>query len=187
MGSSVELAWTAPPAGARELEVLLSVDDGAHFTLRATAEIDGALGHARWRVPALPTAHARLRLRWSDGVSETLAPVSPAFRIVAIPASVPGRDAAPRVAGAVAAAPAWDEADPASAGPPAAGVPGLAADGTLEGGGNGAGADFTAPRAPSARTVEPSFAPRMDVRSGAHAARALAPIAPLQRRSPLRE
>jgi hypothetical protein len=187
VGESVELAWSAPPRGARELEVLLSVDDGAHFTLRATAEIEGALGHARWRVPALPTAHARLRLRWSDGAAETLAPVSPAFRILAVPA----RAAAPATAAteptAATAATAWDEADPASAGPLGAQLPGLAPDGTLQGGGDGAGPDFTTPRAPSACMVEPRLDLGMDVDSGPPAGRTIAPVAPLQRRVPLRE
>src|SRR5262245_32960283 len=63
-GDVVTLAWSGVPDGAREVEVLLSVDGGAHFPLRVTAELDVHRGRAMWRVPNLPAESARLRLRF---------------------------------------------------------------------------------------------------------------------------
>ena len=185
-GECVDLAWSAPPPGARELEVLLSVDDGAHFTLRATAELDGALDHARWRVPNLPTAHARLRLRWSDGAMETLAPASAPFCIEGDPVQAAGAAIAP-VADRGADATVWDEDDPATAGPLAGGLPGLTPDATLGEGVAAPGAEFTPPRPLSARAVEPRIAVRLVGRPAPPAACAAAPTSPPQRRAPLRE
>jgi hypothetical protein len=107
-GETVTLRWPGLPREARELEVLLSIDGGARYTMRASAELDAARSSVRWRVPALATAHARLRLRWGDGGTEQLLPPTPEFRILAEVPACPTP---------VAPAPAWDEDDPASAGP----------------------------------------------------------------------
>jgi hypothetical protein len=115
-GETVTLRWPGLPKEARELVVLLSVDGGANFSLRASAQVDAARASVRWRVPALPTAHARLRLRWGDGRCERLLPPTAEFRILAEAGGGPATAPAPaRVA-------AWDEDDPTTAGPLSAGA-----------------------------------------------------------------
>src|SRR5439155_12272878 len=84
-GDVVALAWSGVPDDAREIEVLLSVDDGAHFPLRVTAELDVRGGRALWRVPNLPVESARLRLRFGTAAGEVEAAPGECFRIVADP------------------------------------------------------------------------------------------------------
>ena len=68
-GEIVPLSWTldASEMGDRdEMELVLSLDDGATFPIRVVARLEAADGGVRWRVPALPTEHARLALRAGD-------------------------------------------------------------------------------------------------------------------------
>jgi hypothetical protein len=174
-GQTVVLAWGNLPPTAREVEVLLSVDGGERFSLRATAEVDRARGHVRWRVPNLPTAHARLRLRWGDGASETLAPPTAEFRILANP-SAPD-----------APAPVWDEDDPRTAGPLHGALPGLGAGQELAAGIDGALPAVTRARPPLPGAPSPdaiAAAPRAPARAGAPAS---PPAARAERRAPQRE
>lgn len=83
-GDTVELSWQ-PPAGARELELLLVPASGSRTLFRVTAEIEPAIRSVRWRVPALPCEGARLLLRWGDAHGEYEGPASTPFRIVARP------------------------------------------------------------------------------------------------------
>jgi len=82
--------WQVPEAVSRdrdEMELVLSLDDGATFPIRLTARIDPESRTARWRVPALPTEHARLALRAGDDddpASEALVAVSDPF-VIATP------------------------------------------------------------------------------------------------------
>jgi hypothetical protein len=174
-GETVVLAWGNLPPAAREVEVLLSVDGGDRFSLRATAEVERARGRVRWRVPNLPTAHARLRLRWGDGASETLAPPTAEFRILADPAA---HDAP---------APVWDEDDPATAGPLHDALPGLGATPELAAGLDGAPPAVTRARPPLPSAPSPdafAAAPCAPARAGTPAS---PPAARAERRAPQRE
>ncbi len=100
-GEVVTLRWSEPVPGIEEFEILLSVDDGRSFPLRVTPELDARAGEYRWRVPDLPTATARLRVRAGNQRGEfECAPGAP-FRIT-------GRDAAARPEVAVHESGWWD-------------------------------------------------------------------------------
>jgi hypothetical protein len=69
-GASVVVRWTLDSAIVErgdEMELLLSLDGGNRFPLRVTARIDPRERAWTWRVPALPTEHARLALRVGRG------------------------------------------------------------------------------------------------------------------------
>ena len=70
-GSTVVAAWTLDPdvlRGLDEAELVLSLDGGVTYAVRLTARIPPGARSTAWRVPALPTEHARLALR--AGVDE---------------------------------------------------------------------------------------------------------------------
>jgi len=90
-GQVVELSWSDVPAGIEELEILLSLDDGRTYGVRVSPELDGRERRYRWRVPNLPAAHARLRLRLGSEHAEIAAEPTPSFRIAgAAGAPAPG-------------------------------------------------------------------------------------------------
>nr|MDQ2970586.1 hypothetical protein [Acidobacteriota bacterium] len=65
-GATVEARWTLSPSDPRvgdEAELLLSLDGGRSFSLRVSREVLPESGRAVWRVPSLPSSHARLALR----------------------------------------------------------------------------------------------------------------------------
>ncbi len=65
-GSTAVAAWTLDPEvlrGLDEAELMLSLDGGATYPVRITARIPPEARSTEWRVPALPTEHARLALR----------------------------------------------------------------------------------------------------------------------------
>ena len=65
-GSTLEARWTLSPSDPRvgdEAELLLSLDGGRSFPLRVSREVLPESGRAVWRVPSLPSSHARLALR----------------------------------------------------------------------------------------------------------------------------
>jgi hypothetical protein len=69
-GTSVTVAWSVaaaavPPTG--EMELLLSLDGGRSFPVRLTRDLDPRTSALLWRVPELPTGHARLALRSGEG------------------------------------------------------------------------------------------------------------------------
>lgn len=88
-GELVPLSWALDRAemGRRdEMELVLSLDDGATFPIRVVARLDAADGGTRWRVPSLPTERARLALRAGrdgEGGTEELVAVSESFAIAA--------------------------------------------------------------------------------------------------------
>jgi hypothetical protein len=82
-GESVELNWGDLPRGAEEMEILLSLDDGAHYTQRVTAEIEPRARHIVWRVPNVASPHARLRIRYGTARREVETAPSAAFEIIA--------------------------------------------------------------------------------------------------------
>jgi len=94
-GAQHDVTWTLEsPAALRpfdEMELMLSLDGGATYPLRVTGSIDPVDRHRAWRVPALPTEHARLILRAGDDEapgSERVVLVSDEF-VIASPPSLP--------------------------------------------------------------------------------------------------
>jgi hypothetical protein len=88
-GEEIELRWSGADPSIDELEILLSVDDGRHFALRVSPELDARAGRYLWRVPNLATANARLRVRFQHGGREIEGGASAAFRITPDPADAP--------------------------------------------------------------------------------------------------
>ncbi len=93
-GDRVTLSWTAPEleAGDDEMELVLSLDGGATYAIRVTGRIPAGSSSWAWRVPLLPTMHARLALRAGrdeDDESERLVLVSRPFAIGATPGAAP--------------------------------------------------------------------------------------------------
>jgi hypothetical protein len=87
-GSVIEASWDSEATleGTDEGELVLSLDGGRSFPVRVTAEIEPGDRRAEWRVPALPTAHARLAIRFGrEGEldAERIANVSAEFEILA--------------------------------------------------------------------------------------------------------
>jgi len=80
-GHSVELRWSALPADAEELEIVLSLDGGRSYHVRVTPELDAREREYRWRVPDLPAARARLMLRIGGEAGERVGALSREFRI----------------------------------------------------------------------------------------------------------
>jgi len=81
-GQIVELSWGELPAGVGELEILLSLDDGRHYAVRVSPELDARERSFRWRVPLLPAARARLRMRLGSARAEIETEPTEPFRIV---------------------------------------------------------------------------------------------------------
>src|SRR5436305_1483801 len=87
-GSTAELEW-APGSGlaglphVEEWEAFLSLDGGATYPLRITPHLDQDPRRVSWQVPAIPTADARLLLRFGDEKRETLVELPERFSIVA--------------------------------------------------------------------------------------------------------
>jgi hypothetical protein len=89
-GSTAELTWAplARLAGVEEWEAFLSLDGGATYPLRITPHLDQDLRSFRWQVPPIPTADARLLLRFGDERRETVVELPQRFSIVASPAAM---------------------------------------------------------------------------------------------------
>ena len=92
-GAPAQVAWRlsgAPEPGLREMELVLSLDGGRTFPIRVTRDLDPTTRSFAWRVPALPTRHARLALRTGRGQepdAENIRLVSEEFAIEADAAS----------------------------------------------------------------------------------------------------
>jgi hypothetical protein len=86
-GATLEARWTLSPCDPRvgdEAELLLSLDGGNSFPLRVSREVLPESGRAVWRVPSLPSSHARLALRTGRGgedESESVALLGAEFEI----------------------------------------------------------------------------------------------------------
>ncbi len=67
-GLSLRVTWDRPVTrtGEGEMELLFSADGGRTFPLRLTRDLSLDTDQFVWRVPALPTSHARLALRAGD-------------------------------------------------------------------------------------------------------------------------
>ena len=80
-GETVQIRWSGVPADAEEIELLLSVDGGRHFSLRLTDELDSGSGSFLWRVPSLLTDSASLAIRVGAHGEETVSAPGPLFRL----------------------------------------------------------------------------------------------------------
>src|ERR1043165_4959627 len=70
-GSTAELEWApnepfADLPQVEEWEAFLSVDGGATYPVRITPHLDQDLRRIQFQVPSLPTADARILLRFGD-------------------------------------------------------------------------------------------------------------------------
>ena len=90
-GEMVALRWGALPAGAEEFEILLSLDDGHTWHVRVTPELDAGATRYLWRVPDLPAARARLRVRFGRGSAEIACEPTALFRIIGAAAAIGDR------------------------------------------------------------------------------------------------
>ncbi len=86
-GANLEASWSigaSELAGKNEMELVLSLDGGATFPVRLTGRIRPGDRLVDWRVPALPTEHARIALRSGsdeEGETESVLFVSEEFSI----------------------------------------------------------------------------------------------------------
>jgi hypothetical protein len=90
-GSRAALAWEPLEPLARlgpieEWEAFLSLDGGRHYTIRLTPHLSRTLHSFAWSVPAVPSADARILLRFGDERRERTWQVGQRFRIEAAPA-----------------------------------------------------------------------------------------------------
>ena len=81
-GQTVVLRWSKLPAEAEELEIVLSLDGGGSYHVRVSPELEAREREYRWRVPDLPTRHARLMLRMGGEEGERAGALSREFLIV---------------------------------------------------------------------------------------------------------
>jgi hypothetical protein len=84
-GDLIELTWGDVLRDVEEMELLLSIDDGRHFPLRISPELEPHSKRYRWRVPNVPTDQARIRVRVRIDEHETWMPVGGRFAITAKP------------------------------------------------------------------------------------------------------
>lgn len=84
-GQRVELHWPTLGVAHQELEIVLSADDGRHYDIRLSPELDAGTTHYLWIVPNLGVTAARIRLRARIGGREVSGPAGHRFSIVANP------------------------------------------------------------------------------------------------------
>ena len=92
-GAIVELRWSSVCGSVErrdldETEIVLSLDGGTTFPIRVSPELKPCASRYLWKVPSLPTTHARVALRGGfegRNPTETVAIVSAEFRILAEP------------------------------------------------------------------------------------------------------
>src|SRR5262245_51416728 len=113
-GATAELEWESElPARVTEWEAFLSFDGGETYPVRITPHLDRDLRRVRWQVPGIPTADARLLLRFGDERRETYRELPQRFSIASAPgtewgfqlasvATAPGEPALPGGPGVVA-------------------------------------------------------------------------------------
>ena len=80
-GEIVEIRWSGVRVDADEIELLLSVDGGRHFSLRLTKELDSDSRSFLWRVPSLVTDNATLAIRMGVNGREITSAPGPLFRL----------------------------------------------------------------------------------------------------------
>jgi len=82
-GDLVEVRWDSVPSGVEEMELLLSLDDGRHFAVRVTAELEAAKLSYSWRVPGFASRGVRLAMRMRLDDREVFGGASASFSIAA--------------------------------------------------------------------------------------------------------
>lgn len=87
-GELMEIRWSSVPPEADEVELLLSVDGGQHFSLRLTEELDADSRSFRWRVPNLIADGATLVLRMGIHGREIESAPGPLFSLRPEPSPV---------------------------------------------------------------------------------------------------
>src|SRR3954469_8939569 len=93
-GSTAELEWAPSGSfpllpGVEEWEAFLSLDGGATYPMRITPHLDQDLRRIRFQVPPIPTADARILLRFGDERRETVVELPERFAITAAPVAAP--------------------------------------------------------------------------------------------------
>src|SRR5206468_13129986 len=84
------------PPDAQEWEAFLSLDGGAHYTIRITPHLDLAVRRVRWVVPNVDAGAARIKIRVGDERRETSFELPEIFAIARDPnAALPPMRAAP--------------------------------------------------------------------------------------------
>jgi len=89
-GSTAEIEWAPLDTfhrlpKAEEWEAFLSLDGGASYPVRITPHLDQDLRRIRFEVPPVPTADARILLRFGDERRETVVELPQRFAIVPSP------------------------------------------------------------------------------------------------------
>jgi hypothetical protein len=77
------VCWADVPDPSKELELLLSLDDGDRFPVRLTDELRPGTRSFTWQVPNLPAARARILVRFEDDGHEEEGEAGPPFTILA--------------------------------------------------------------------------------------------------------
>lgn len=118
-GETASIEWTpgpeiAPLSAFEEWEAFLSVDGGRHYAVRITPHLDRALRRVRFRVPDLPTADARILLRFGDERREVALELPERFSIARAPGA--GLDWAEEAAAPAASLRAGEPARPGEIG-----------------------------------------------------------------------
>src|SRR3954469_24161343 len=93
-GSTAELEWAPSGSfpllpGVEEWEAFLSLDGGATYPMRITPHLDQDLRRIRFQVPPIPTADARILLRFGDERREAVVELPERFAITVSPVAPP--------------------------------------------------------------------------------------------------
>lgn len=88
-GDAVVVRWEGSAEGSREMELLLSLDGGTSYAVRLSRELLPGSRAFTWRVPALPSADARLAIRAELFGRETVVATGPSFVIASPEAPTP--------------------------------------------------------------------------------------------------
>ena len=84
-GDLVTLQWECSAESISELEILLSIDGGRHYTECVSPRLDPRTGRYCWRVPNLGVARMRFRIRFNRGGQEIEGEPSAMLRVLVHP------------------------------------------------------------------------------------------------------
>lgn len=82
VGQWIDLRWS-PADSVAELEILLSVDGGAHYSRCISPQLDPNRSEFLWRVPDLGSETLRMRIRFNRGGREIEGAPTPPLRLFA--------------------------------------------------------------------------------------------------------
>lgn len=86
-GEWIELSWSGVD-GVRELELLLSIDGGAHYHVEASTELAPETRRFRWKTPNLPGRALRLLVRYNKDGREIEGQPTEVFAVSGAPGPV---------------------------------------------------------------------------------------------------